>query len=56
MLCVPHGVGVYVVCPPAASALEHGVGDMQDVIAMYLQLPFLLPLQGQVDPDVERVP
>lgn len=38
---------------PAAAALEHGVRDMQDIIAMSMQLSFPSPLHGQVDADVE---
>lgn len=41
---------------PAAAALEHGVSDMQDVIAVSLQFSVPSPLHGQVDTDVEGIP
>lgn len=41
---------------PAASALEHGVSDMQDIVAVCMQLPASLSVHGQVDSDVEGIP
>ena len=49
-------VGANTVGVPAAATLEQGVCDVQDVVAVHLQLSLCPPLQGKVDPDVEGVP
>lgn len=56
MLGALGAIGANTVGVPAAAALEQGVCDVQDVVAVHLKLSLRLPLQDQIDPDVEGVP